>query len=327
MAGHSPFFNRGKFMITQWQKNLTRVRFGKIWWYNFQYDLSIHNLPVDLRGLFLEAIEKELASSSNQKAPPLEILIDVLKSRSQDFSLKGRPVGDIDHLSCVVNAHAFAHFLIDRQALGLPADEMLERKVWEWFEQGEIDPDLHYKGKIKSQRDFFWATLTHSLDDALSSLGASLKNDGADELEEKFGMLATNVRNLLGLSYMSEGVGLYRIDLPDSLPPGVVICVPTTLDSSPSCVFLPNDGHSNFGQTFHLSKLDKGVEEVVISPVDFTKDCKVTQIGFVRAPLPDDDLVWVALEERVVHRRSRKAPTAKRKPKKVRGPEGKGRYA
>lgn len=303
-------------MITQWQKKLTRVRFGKIWWYNFQYDLSIHNLPVDLQGQFLEAIEEELASSSNQKAPPLEILFEVLKSHSQVFSLKGRPVGDIDQLSCVVNAHAFAHFLIDRRALGLPADEMLERKVWEWFEQGEIDPDLHYKGEIKSQRDFFWATLTHSLDNALSSSGASLKNEDAGELEEKLGMLATDVRNLLGLSYMPEGVGLYRIDLPDDLPPGVVICVPTTLDSSPSCVFLPNDGHSNFGRTFHLSKLDNGVEEVVISPVELTKDCKVTQIGFVRAPLPDDDSVWVALEERVIHRRSRKGPAAKRKPKK-----------
>jgi hypothetical protein len=303
-------------MITQWKKKLTKVRFGKIWWYNFQYDLSIHNLPRELQQQFLKAIEQQLAASNNE-APPLEILIEVLESPSQVFSLKGRPVGDVKQLSCVVNSHAFAHFLVDRYALGLPADEVLERKVWQWFEQGEINPELYYKGEIKSRRNFFWATLTNSLNEALSASGTNLKGDDAEELGEKVGRLATDVRNLLGLSYMPAGVGLYRIDLPDNLPSGVAICVPTTLDSSPSCVFLPTDSHSNLGQTFHLSKLDTGVEEVVISPLEFTKDCKVTQIGFVSTPLPDDDSVWLALEERVVHRHSRKLSGVKRKQKKA----------
>jgi hypothetical protein len=267
-------------MIDQWMKKLTEIRFGKIWWYNFQYDLSSHNLSKDLEQQFKEAIEQELAAS-NSGTTPLEILIGVLESPSQLFSLKGRPVSDIKQFSCIITAHAFAHFLINRKAIGLGTSEVLERKIWDLFEQGKIIPEMHFKGAIKSRRNYFWATLSNSLNSAV---------------------FATDVRNLLGLSYMLEGVGLYRIDLPDDLPSEVTVCIPTTLDSSPSCVFLPTERHSDFGQTFHLSKLDTGVEEVVISPLEISRECKVTQIGFVSAPLPDDATVWSALEQRVVHR-------------------------
>jgi hypothetical protein len=175
------------------------------------------------------------------------------------------------------------------------------------FERGEIPPDYYNdKAQLKSsRRNFFWATLTNSLDQFFSA--------------SECGLSATDVRNLLGLSYLWEGVGLYRIDLPDQLPAGITVCIPTTLDSSPTCVFLPVDNQSHFGQTFHLRKLDRGVEEVVISPVPFTKDCKVTQIGFVSAPLPDDDFVWCELEKRVVGRRPGKI-TTKKANKKGAGP-------
>jgi hypothetical protein len=301
MAKNSPFFGE-KIMINQWTQKLTQGRFGKIWWYNFQYDLSIHNLSKDLELQFFQAIEQQLAASDNE-ATPLEVLIGVLESPTQLFSLKGRLVSDSKQFSCVITAHAFAHFLINRKAIGVGHSEVLERKIWEMFEQGMIIPEMHFKGAIKSRRNYFWATPAKSLTKALAEPGTSFEAEASGQLQER--PVATDVRNLLGLSYMLEGVGLYRIDLPDNLPSDATICVPTTLDSSPSSVFLPTDGHSAFGQTFHLLKLDTGVEEVVISPIEFTGECKVTQIGFVSSPLPDDSAVWLALEERVVHRSSR----------------------
>lgn len=222
-----------------------------------------------------------------------------MESPSQAFSLKGRQVGETAKLSCVIPSYAFANALIDRDLIGAGPNEVFERKIWDMFERGEITPDYYNdKAQLKSsRRNFFWATLTNSLDQFFSASESDLS--------------ATDVRNLLGLSYLWEGVGLYRVDLPDQLPAGITICIPTTLDSSPTCVFLPADNQSHFGQTFHLHKLDTGVEEVVISPVPFTKDCKVTQIGFVSAPLPDDDSVWCELEKRVVGRRPRKITTKK----------------
>jgi hypothetical protein len=286
-------------MITQWQKKLTKIRFGKIWWYNFEFEFSIHNLPEDLKRRFFQAIKKQLGAAKD--ALPLKILIEVLESPTQSFSLMGREVGNTARLSCVIPSYAFAAKLFNRDSIGLGPSEVLETTVWEMFERGQIDPEIHFnpEAELKSScRNFFWATLTDSLDKVFS--GSKLS--------------ATDVRNLLGLSYLWEDVGLYRIDLPN-LPSGIRICVPTTLDSSPTCVFLPVDNQSNFGQTFHLNTIDKGVEEVVISPLPFTTDCKVTPIGFVKAPLPDDKLVWGELEKRVVGRRSRKTSTktAKRK--------------
>ena len=285
-------------MITQWKNKLTKIRFGKIWWYNFEFDFSIHNLPEDLKRRFFQAIEKQLGSAKN--ALPLGVLLEVLESPTQPFSLMGRQVGNEARLSCVIPSYAFAGKLFNRDSIGLGPSEVLETKVWEMFERGQIDPEMHFNSEAElrsSSRNFFWATLTDSLD----------KNFSGSELS------ATDVRNLLGLSYLWEGVGLYRIDLPDHLPVGIKICVPTTLDSSPTCVFLPVDNQANFGQTFHLSTMANGVEEVVISPLPFTCDCKVTPIGFVSAPLPDDNSVWCELEKRVVGRRTVKTTKATKK--------------
>jgi hypothetical protein len=81
-------------MISQWQKKLTKIRFGKIWWYNFEYEFSIHTLPEDIKQRFFQAVEQQLGAARN--AIPLEILIDVLESPSQAFSLQGRQVGETE---------------------------------------------------------------------------------------------------------------------------------------------------------------------------------------------------------------------------------------
>lgn len=279
-------------MITQWKKKLTEIRFGKIWWYNFRYDCSFRDLSKDLRRQFYQAIEENLAASKSPTTP-LEILNKVLESPDQTFSLKGREACKTERLSCVVPSYAFAVSLIDRDVIGLGTSEVSERIIWEMFERGEIIPEMHYNQKAElksSRRNFFWATLTSSLDKEFETVAAEF---------------ATDVRNLLGLSYLNEGVGLYRIDLPD-LPSEIRVCVPTTLDSSPTCVFLPVDKDSSFGRTFHLFTKGSGVEELVISPLPFTLDCKVTQIGFVSEPLPDDDLIWCELEKLVINRWSKK---------------------
>ena len=289
-------------MITHWKNQLIKIHFGKIWWYNFEFEFSIHILPGDLKRRFIKAIKEQIGTAKD--VLPLKILVDVLESPTQSFSLMGREVGNTARLSCVVPSYAFAEKLFNRDSIGLGPSEVLETTVWEMFERGQIDPDVHFNRDAElrsSRRNFFWATLTDSLDKLFT--GSKLS--------------ATDVRNLLGLSYLWEDVGLYRIDLPD-LPSEIRICVPTTLDSSPTCVFLPADNKSNFGQTFHLNTIDKGVEEVVISPLPFTTDCKVTPIGFVKAPLPPDKLVWGELEKRVVGRRSRKTSTKTAKKKVAR---------
>jgi hypothetical protein len=295
-------------VLSQWKRKLQQIRFGKIWWYNFEFDL-LNNLTKSLQAEFLAAIEHQLEASAAETSP-VEVLISVLES-NEAFSLQGRQVCAQDPLSCVITAHAFAHWLIDRDKVGLGASEVLEQKIWDMFERGVLDPELYYKGQLSSKRNFFWATLTKSLNDALSIAESSFRSE--DE-EEQITMRATEIRNLLGLSYMEAGIGLYRVDLPQNLPDDAVIRVPTTLDSSPTCVFLPVEKESAFGKTFHLMKQDTGAEEVIISPVEFSHNYTVSQIGFVSAPLPDDNSVWSALETRVLNRRVDLKPKPKRKP-------------
>lgn len=52
-------------MISQWQKKLTKIRFGKIWWYNFEYEFSIHTLPEDIKQRFFQAVEQQLGAARN----------------------------------------------------------------------------------------------------------------------------------------------------------------------------------------------------------------------------------------------------------------------
>jgi len=179
--------------------------------------------------------------------------------------------------------------------------ETLKDRVWRRFREGKIVPERHYCGRMKAGGEYFWGTPTRQLEAVFSEIGVESGAPFADP-PEKGDELATEIRNLLGLSYMVEETGLYRIDIPSNYLKGVKFCAPTTLDSSPMCVFLPGDEKTPYGCTLHLGKLKAGAEEVVISAVEFTSEYTVTQVGFIKGPLPDADTVWATLESVVENR-------------------------
>jgi hypothetical protein len=290
-------------MIEEWRNELILDQRGKIWWYNFQYDLTQSNLPSEIDEYLSRAI-RELLESDAGKISPLDVLLSVLTRSPADFDLKGHPVTETEPLSRVIDARSLAYFHLDYESLGLETSETLEIEIWKRFKDRVIDPERYYRGELRSSRNFFWGTLTRRLEEIFELYQLY----SAHDLESE-DLAATEIRNLLGLSYMSEGVGLYRIDIPLELLPEGHICSPTTLDSSPYCVFLPAKNDSRFGLTVHLSKLEPGAEEFVIKPIPLTKECRVIQIGFVRGPLPDSDQVWSTIEQVV---ESRLLPTPKR---------------
>jgi hypothetical protein len=295
-------------MFDNWKDALILDRLGKIWWYNLQFDLSHENLPTEINELFVRAVQKELEILGSP-TPPLDPLICVLGElpvitpaySPPNFSLQGLRAPKVEPFSRVVDAHAFSHFNIDWGMLGLETGETLKDTVWKMFRDGEIDPARHFTGYMNSRRGFFWGVPTRRLKSVFDELGV-IPVDGILSPPEEGDRVATEFRNLLGLSYMYEGIGLYLIDIPVECLNNIKVCAPTTLDSSPTCVFLPADEETGYGWTLHLDRLEKGAEEVVIHPIEFTGKYHVTQIGFISGPLPDNNAVWSTLEKMVEER-------------------------
>jgi hypothetical protein len=280
-------------MIDKWREFITSDPLGKVWWYNLQFDMSQNNLPSDIHQKFLSAIQQFLKANI-ENSPPLDTLVRALGEPPVLFSLQGLRAPDLEPLSRVVDAHSFAHFNVRYERMGLGTSETLKDVIWGMFKNGDIIPKRHFSGELRSGRSLFWGTPTRCLEPLCEGQEVG-PNEYAVHPPEKGDIVATEIRNLLGLSYINEGVGLYRIDIPIEFLERVKVCAPTTLDSSPRCVFLPADETTRYGWTLHLSKMDTGAEEVVVEPMEFTSEFKVTQIGFVRGPLPNEKDVWEAL--------------------------------
>ena len=303
-------------MASKWKEFLTSDPFGKIWWDNLEFDLSQENLSADIHDRFLSAIE-QLIETNQGDTLPVDVIVNVLREPPAVFSLQGPPAvfslqdspkPDTEPLSRVVDADSFANFYIDIRSGGLDSGETRKDQIWKMFKNGDIVPERHFKrdAKLKSDRNLFWGTPTRCLE-SLCGTHEIRPNEYAVHPPDKADSIATEIRNLLGLNLIKKGVGLYRLDIPIELLDGVKICVPTTLDSSPLCVFLPVDRTTRVGWTLHLHRLEPGVEEVVIEPIEFTKDFKVTQIGFVQEPPPPEQTLWKAVED-IVKKRHRKRP-------------------
>lgn len=282
--------------LDDWQDALVHDPRGKIWWYNLQFDVTHQNISPEVKDQFLAAVRERLDTLSPYNSP-----LDLLKISWTAFSLQGVRSPQAEPFSRVLDAHSFSHFNVNWEELGLATSETLKDKVWRRFRKGKIVPERHYRGHMKTGGEYFWGTPTRQLEAVFKELGMESDVPFTDP-PEKGDELATEIRNLLGLSYMVEETGLYRIDIPSKYLEGVKVRAPTTLDSSPMCVFLPADEHTPYGCTLHLGKLQEGAEEVVISAVEFTSEYTVTQVGFIKGPLPDADAVWAALESMVVNR-------------------------
>lgn len=282
-------------MPSKWKEFLTSDPLGKIWWENLEFDLSQENLSADIHDRFLSAIQQMIEANKGDTLP-VDVIVKALREPPAVFSLQGPPKPGTEPLSRVVDADSFADFYIDIRLGGLETSETRKDQIWEMFRNGDIVPERHFKrdAKLKSDRNLFWGTPTRRLE-CLCGTHEIRPNAYAVHPPEQADSIATEIRNLLGLNLIQQGVGLYRLDIPIELLQDAKICVPTTLDSSPRCVFLPADRTTHYGWTLHLHRLEPGVEEVVIEPIEFTKDFKVTQIGFVQKPLPKDEDVWKAV--------------------------------
>jgi hypothetical protein len=281
--------------LESWREALISDQHGKVWWYNLQFDLAHNNLPSEINDLFMKTVREQLEALEDYASP-----LDLLKLTPSSFPLQGKRSPEVEPFSRVLDAYSFAKFNIDWEGLGLDT-ERLEDQVWNRFRKGKIVPERDFSNYMKTGGDFFWGTPTRRLEEVFDELGIESPTLFVTPAE-KGDQAATEIRNLLGLSYHWEGIGLYRIDIPSKYLNGVRFCAPTTLDSSPICVFLPADEDTPFGCTLHLDKLEPGAEEVVIGALEFTAEYKVTQLGFIRKPLPDDAAVWAALEGMVEKR-------------------------
>lgn len=273
-----------------WREDLERDRLGRIWWNNLLFDVAHKNIAEDVNDRFLRAVEEALSDDQDYETP-----LALLGVTSRSFTLQGQRTPTVEPISRVLDADSFAHFNIDWERIGLGQTTLTE-KVWQRFRDGKIVPELDFINDMKTgSGEFFWGTPTRCLEKVFEDLGIDTPTLFIAP-DEKGDHAATEIRNLLGLSYMKEGVGLYRIDIPPEYLQSVKFCAPTTLDSSPVCVFLPADEQSSFGLTLHLDRLEPGAEEVVIGAVRFTNECKVTQLGFIRSPLPNEASVWERLD-------------------------------
>ena len=287
------------------RKSLTSDPRENIWWDNLEFDVSQENLPAEVYKKFLSVMRRFL-KAKRKKFDPVTMIVNALENAPAGFSMQGRPAPVSESLSRVIDARSFAQHNIQLR-IGLATSETREDIVWDMFRKGDIVPERHFVNKLSSGRQFFWATPTRCLEN-LCGTQEIRRNEYTVHPPEKADDVATTIRNLLGLSYMNEGWRLYRIDIPEEKLKAVKICAPTTLDSSPSCVFLPGDGTTRFGKTLNLTDLrpgavlQPGAEEVVVEPIDFTEHFTVTQIGFVKGPLPSESDVWNALADIVKDR-------------------------
>ena len=307
-------------MPDKWKQFLTSDPLGSIWWENLEFDISQENLSSEVHEKFLSAIQ-QFVEANVENALPVDVIVKTLGEPPVLFSLQGLRVPKAEPLSRVVDAHAFAHFNVNWEELGLSPSETLKTTIWKMFKNGDIVPERHFNGELRSSRSLFWGTPTRCLE-PLCPQHQIRPNQYAVHPPETGDEVATEIRNLLGLSYINEGVGLYRIDIPIEQLEQVKICAPTTLDSSPRCVFLPADRTTHYGWTIHLRKLEAGAletgaEEVVVEPIRFTKDFKVTQIGFVQGPLPSEKDVWNALLNIVKNRRAQQKPRRRQTRRRV----------
>lgn len=292
----------------KWKQFLTSDPLGKIFWDNLEYDLQHENLSFEVYEQFLSTID-QFMEASREETLAIDAIVKALGEPPVLFSLQGLRKPDTEPLSRVVDAQSFAtHHVRYDEKFGYATEETLTQQIWTMFKNGDIVPKRHFKGDLRSGRNLFWGTPTRCLE-GLCETRQIRPNEFTVEPPEKADNVATEIRNLLGLSHMNEGVGLYRIDIPIELLTEVKICAPTTLDSSPRCVFLPAEGTSRYGWTLDLREMKPGAEEVVIEPITFTKDFKVTQIGFVRGPLPNEQDVWDALAKIV----QKRLPTVKKR--------------
>jgi hypothetical protein len=283
------------------RKSQTSDPLSKIWWHNLEFDVSQENVAPAVYKDFLSVIQQFL-KAKRKKARPVETIIEALGEPPVRFSLMGRPAPATEPLSRVVDALSFSLYNIDKR-LGLGSNP--EETVWNMFRNGDIVPKRHFVGELRSARNLFWGTPTSSLE-PLCDKQEVRPNEYVVHPPEKADEVATEIRNLLGLSYLNEGVGLYRIDIPKEKLKDVKICAPTTLDSSPRCVFLPAEKTKHYGLTLNLTNLGPGAEEVVVEPIKFTEEFTVTQIGYVKGPLPNEQAVWSALANIVKDRRARR---------------------
>ncbi|MDX6385736.1 MAG: hypothetical protein QOK48_3309, partial [Blastocatellia bacterium] len=245
--------------LDSWRKALISDQHGKVWWYNLQFDVAHNNLPSEINDRFMETVREALEALDDYDSP-----LDLLKLTPSSFALQGNRSPEVEPFSRVLDAHSFAHFNVDYLKLGLGTSEKLKDQVWHRFRRGKIVPERHFTNYMKTGGgDFFWGTPTRRLEEVFQELGIESPSLFVSP-HEKGDQAATEIRNLLGLSYHEEGVGLYRIDIPSKCLKEVKFRAPTTLDSSPLCVFLPADEQTPFGSTLHLDKLEPGAEEVVI---------------------------------------------------------------
>jgi hypothetical protein len=301
-------------MINEWKGEIVNDPYGSVWWHNLEYDREKDNLTSEVLEEF-EQVVNDFLNREGPQAPPLAVLLNVLGESQAKFTMRGRRVPPAEPLSRVVSARDFAAYLVQAErklGIGVNSKRWMEM-IWRRFERGKINPERHFKGELRGGvGNFFWGIPTHRFEELFNRYEAT-RQGWCVHPPEKCDEIATEIRNLLGLSYIGQGIGLFRIDIPAALLKEVSRRAPTTLDSNPLCVFLPADGDTEYGYTVHLRKLQgsgelpqsleesdgRGVEEVLVSKIPFTKECHVTRVGFVRDPLPEEREVWSALRRLV----------------------------
>jgi hypothetical protein len=264
--------------FTDWQVALQKTLAGRIWWANYRYDLEHGNLDHNTDVEFRSAVEAFLTFLNGERIHPIDVIKRVVDQQPGRFDLKGRRKPLTHESYCrVVTATDFGFHNVRWRSRGTPLDDRTGDRVWELLNT-KITP-AHYKGSMKTNREFFWCSHTQGV-----RMTASNAPSGGE---------ATAVRNALGLDQINQGQRLLRIEIPDHTLVGKSTRAPTTLDAGMNTVFTPCNDADGLGWTMNLLSLRRSLREIVIEEMAFGKFFTVNRVGTVTDAVPDLDLEMV----------------------------------
>lgn len=257
--------------FADWVTALTSSQVGRIFWANYQYDVTRQNLDSRIDDDF----QSSLAATLSGALTPTELIDTVIREGPERFDQKcSRQPKTPEPYSRVLEVTDFALYNLSLAELGLEVDDALGSRVWDRL--GTTITPYYYTGHMKTLRNFFWGLPTRRL----------TGNQGPATLTQD----ATAIRNQLGLYHIAKDRRLLRIDIPATALAGRLICAPTTLDAGINVVFAPCADATGVGWTMNLETLRNSVEELIIASLIFDSSYTVTKIGIVTEAPPDLDL-------------------------------------
>lgn len=263
---------------SEWMSDLLSDNMGQLWLEKLEFDFNNGNLSATDRSDFDALVEANLTSVASL-ASPLAALEFVL-SRTPSLALRSRrSVPTLTTVVCIIRMEVYFYYLLDRRAFASIIDEAEDDMTFVWDNMGGLITSVFHSGRLRTDRPFFWCATADQID-AISTHSTDDKN-------------ATIIRNRLGLSHMSQGQRIVRLNIPTHLLTGLTVRPPTTLDGGINPAFVPAAESDGYGRTLNLQNLLRDLKELVVEQVEFTPEIDARKQGTVDELCPPLDLAAI----------------------------------